>query len=64
MVGTEALARIKRMAACYSEGTRFTSAADRDRHFTRDQQLAWLLRFGTPDEADAAEAEIFEGEIC
>jgi hypothetical protein len=49
---------IKRIHDAYPEDARFTPAEERARHFTKAQQLAWALRFGSPDEVEAAHAEI------
>lgn len=43
--------RILAMAECYPEEAAFTSASEREAHFSAAQRLAWSLRFERDPEA-------------
>lgn len=49
---------IAMMAERYPEEARFTSAEERDRHFTPTQRLAWFYRFGTEEDLRQAIIEL------
>lgn len=49
---------IDAIARSYPDEARHTPRETRERFFTRSQQLAWLLRFGSADEAEKACADI------
>ncbi len=49
---------IDAIARSYPDEARHTPRETREQLFTRSQQIAWFLRFGTADEAEKARADI------